>query len=957
MVLSSILVVCLCSACDGSHGPAMSNQFADRQESEENAADATHAAAEVGIRPKNSDGNDDNDGSEEWGTRNNSMTGWPDWRPATDAERIHVVAINEGDQMPAVSGTLAQVAIGTEPAPDWQCTPVDPLAQMPPSDPCFRATLSFENQVTLEWRVVNSGLLVYIYDDFGPNYDDVGFKAAICQSDLDDGCSTSFRVSKGGFYRWQLMVENGHGRRTHIPASITIPAPFAPTEISGGGFVDVLAPTNRTFSWFPDPRNEWLDKSIETAWVELRAPGSYFWDNRHYPRYGGEASFTVPKSALSETGEINYGVRDCHLPANSSTKFCSRPATVGFHIGSDRFLGSKLVYIESGDDLELSFTNNSGNVRILSSPTLIPEWNGWPMVITAGSSYTIDSSLLTPGRHKVELVSCMWQTQTCSNRKQADNAARTGILHQIPPGYYYQGDLIATLYTDSESPSQLIVAPITGMVHFESAATVHNIEEGAPIAYVITAPSDVLYVLVDSPVEWTLERDYTYDFYPGVAHTVLGSGHPLDITYDNLGGIWLSNEFSNSIEHVMPGGTVESIIVPLARNPSSTPLPFAVVKPFALPLSEQQTVSTRISALAERATRVESKMWFTQGGGLLGGLVNSKNHSRVISYDPSLSDSPDTVYDDRLCVYNIPTDDSNGFGNNQVIGLTASRNRIWIGEIRGFFDEAPSSISSFIANPNQCENLLNFDDPNALAMQDLQYCGPGRSPEQDGCMEKNLLSKLPPGLKVAHLEADPVDGSVWFTDAHGKYLGNLNPDRDNAIRIHRFPDTHSKPFDGMPGFGGFAWSLRVDNSAVYLAEYATLHILRFDKPSSTFDEIHIPGTSSQVTLHSLDIDSQTDRLWFTLANEVRVPMKKDASKIGYINLSDWRDHIADPVRTDSISAVIYRGLDTIPASIEHPNEHQAFRGIAIDPGSGKIALATMWRRQITELTPNPGFWP
>lgn len=224
-------------------------------------------------------------------------------------------------------------------------------------------------------------------------------------------------------------------------------------------------------------------------------------------------------------------------------------------------------------------------------------------------------------------------------------------------------------------------------------------------------------------------------------------------------------------------------------------------------------------------------------------------------------------------------------------------------------------------------------------------------------MEKNLLSKLPSGLKVAHLEADPVDGSVWFTDAHGQYLGNLNPDYDNALTIYRFPDTHSEPFDGMFGFGGFAWSLRVDSSAVYLAEYATLHILRFDKASSTFDEIQIPSTSSDVTLHSLDIDSQADRLWFTLSNEVHLTEKKDASTIGYISLSDWRDHIADPVRADSISAVIYRGLDTIPASEEHPNEHQAFRGIAIDPGSGKIAIATMWRRQITELTPNPGFWP
>ena len=811
--------------------------------------------------------------------------------------------------------------------------------------------------MTLEWRVVNSAPLVYVYDDFGPNYNDVGIKAAVCKFGADDGCSTSFRVSEGGFYRWQLMVENSRGQRTHVPVSITIPAPFAPTEVAGGGFVDMLAPTSRTFSWFPDSRNKWLAEDVDTAWIELRPPGSYLWSPSHYTRLGPEASFTVPESALTEPGQVVYGVRDCHLPPNSTTKFCSRSVSVGFHIGPARFRGRKLAYTESGNDLEILFTTDSGNARLLSSPTLIPELNGWPIAITTGSSYTIDSRLLTPGRHKIELVSCLWQTQTCSNRKDADHAAKAGILHHMPPGYYHQGDLIATLDSGDESPSQLIYAPATGVVYFESAATVHSVEQGAPVAYVITASRDVLYVLVDSPVNWDLGRDYTEDFYPGVAHTVLGGGQPLDITYDTLGGIWLLNEFSNNIEHVTPTGTVESITVPLARNPSSTPFPFATVKPFALTAGEQNSVPAAITSLAERAAKVESQIWFTQGGGLLRDIADKRNHSRVISYDPSLSDSPSTVYDDRLCVYNVPSDDAKGFGNNQVIGLTATRNRIWIGEIRGFFDEVASSISSFIPNPSQCENLLNFDDPQALANQDLQYCGAGRTPEQDGCMEKHLLSDLPPGLKVAHLEADPVDGSVWFTDAHGKYLGNLNPDRDNEIKLYRFPDTHARPFNGMPGFGGFAWSLRVDNSAVYLAEYATQHILRFDKASSTFDEIQIPCTSSHVTLHSLDIDSQTDRLWFTLANEVHVSLKKDASKIGYIDLTDWRDHIADPVRTDSISAVIYRGLDTISASNEHPNKHQAFRGIAVDPSSGKIALASMWRRQIIELTPNPGFWP
>jgi hypothetical protein len=135
---------------------------------------------------------------------------------------------------------LTLVAIGIKFGSDWECSPIDPLAQTLPARPCFRATLSLENQVTLEWRVVNSTPLIYIYDDFGPHYDDVGIKAAACKS--GDGCSTSFRVSEGGFYRWQLMAEHSRGQRTHVPLSITIPAPFAPTEVAGGGFVDMLAP-------------------------------------------------------------------------------------------------------------------------------------------------------------------------------------------------------------------------------------------------------------------------------------------------------------------------------------------------------------------------------------------------------------------------------------------------------------------------------------------------------------------------------------------------------------------------------------------------------------------------------------------------------------------------------------------------------------------------------------------
>jgi len=808
--------------------------------------------------------------------------------------------------------------------------------------------------VTLEWRVAHSRPLVYIYDDFGPNYDDVGFKAAVCRQDTLDGCSTSFRVGNGGFYRWQLMVESPRGSRTHAAASITVAAPFPLREVVGGGFVDMLAPSSRSISWVPDSRNDWADQNIDTAWVEVRAFPS-LWTTKRYPRTGSGASITIPESALSAPGHFRYSLRDCHLPRYSDTKLCSPEKSVGFIVGSDHFLGYTPIQPESGRDLEISFTTDSGSVRLLSSPTLINPNNGWPVVATTRGSYVIDGKLLTPGLHRIELVSCNWKTNTCSNRKDAERAAETGYVQQKPAGYYHQGELIATLTPEDGSPSQAIYAPVDGEVHFESTSSVHKVKAGALIAYSITRNSDVLHIQVDSHMDWTLHRQYTDDFYPGKAYQVIGGGQPLDVTYGPDRGIWLLNEFSNSIEHVTADRKVETINIPLGRNPISEPNAFAAVKPFLLTIANSGAFPSSISALAERSTRIGQKIWFTQGGGLLRQPAGSNNHSRIASYDPRLSDSPLTPYDDRICVYNLPADDPEGYGDNQVIGLTAAGGRIWVAESRGFFNDKRSSISSFIPSKRLCANLLNFEDKNALASQKLQYCDTGRTPEQDGCMARLMPSYLPDDIKIAHLETDPEDDSIWFSDAHGKYLGHLIPAQDNRIEVFRLPDSHAGPLDGMPGFGGFPWNLRVDSDAVYIAEYATAHILRFDKASATFNEVMLPCPTSQITLHSLALDTVRDRLWFTLANESHVPMAVATSTIGYMDLASWRSYLADPPRSDTIKGVIYEGLDSIAASPEHPGEEQAFRGIAIDPRSGKIALATMWRRQLIELVPHSGF--
>jgi streptogramin lyase len=811
----------------------------------------------------------------------------------------------------AILAAWAFFTIGIDSSPDWDCSPVDPMSNKLPEKSCFRAILSDENNVNLQWRVKNSRGPVYIYADTGPNYNDIGFQPAVCDSAQGGTCSISFRVQNGGYFRWLLRVKSGSHHRVHVPASISVPWPFPPTELTGGGFVDVLAPTSRTFSWTADQRNAWADQDIQSAWIELLPPGSHAWEPTHYSRSGEDASFTVPQSVLSNAGDVAYGIRDCHYPPGSDRKYCSKRANVLFYVGSDQFLGQSVIYAESGHDMQLAFTDQSGDIRILASPTLTPARDGLAIVATPGSTHSIDSTLLTPGVHRIGLASCLLNTRKCSNQKQV-----------------------------------------------ERTNTAHSVEAGDTFAHVITAFSDEVYIVVDSPVEWDIGREYTEDFYPAVAHTILGRGEPLDITYDNNAGIWLINEFSNSIEHVSPTGKIESYTIPLARQFHSRDSPSPASKPFALSLYGEQIGPSSISMLAERATRAGHRLWFTQGGGMLPDLgLQIMNHSRVISYDPSLNDSPATPYDDRLCVYNIPADDENSVGNNQVIGLAATSDRIWVGESRGIFGLAPSVISSFVANPKSCDNLLVFENPDALANQALQYCGSFSTPEQDGCIEKFSLQDLPSGIKVAHLENDPVDDSIWFTDAHGKYLGNLNPDRAEVFELYKLPDTHSTPAEGKPMFGGFPWNLKVDKGAVYLAEYATQHIIRFDKATSSFDEILIPSVSSRVRLHSIAIDATTDRLWFTLANEARIPLHPASSTIGYIDLGSWRSYIAKPKDSEGIPAVIYSGLDKIKAPAAFTGQHQAFRGIAVDPASGKIALATMWRGQITELTPFPGFRP
>lgn len=843
---------------------------------------------------------------------------------------------------------------------DWECEAIEPSWEALPHNPCFRARVSSTNLVSLEWRVVDGvSPDVYIFDDTGRGYDDPGTQLAFCETVSAVSCSTSFHLVEGGRFRWKIRVQDLSGNSVHVPVTLRLVGPYPPLISSGDTHVDPLYPTERTITWTPDERNP-TDKA-EEAWIELRSAESLFWDRVRYPRAGPAANFTVPRSVFSVTKNPAYHLRECYLPDGPGSEFCSPSSVVGFHVGTDVFEGPVHRHVPPGEDYLARFSTLSGDLRMLVSPTLLSGAATPKEIPIAGPNYTIEGQRLTPGLHELFITSCAWPDMQCPNREEAGVAQHDGLLWQLPPGHYQKGELIALALSSDFSSIQSVVAPATGYVFFEKTAakmTFLPIKTGEKIAHVYSSFDSFLHLLVGSSEDWVIGRQYTEDFLESTPVSLADSESALDITFDNEGGIWVLNEFSSSIEHVSAENVTESIDVPLLRKYNPASGQEDPVKPFSAWLLSDQSTAVNFSSLAERVTRVGKKIWFTQGGGLnTGQSLERGNHSRVISYDPALEDLPATLFDDRMCVYSMPSDDEDGFGNNQVIGLAWARGRIWVAEMRGVFNEVHSVVSSFVPDSALCDNTMDYSSEQLSGQKSLQYCGAGENPEQDGCLDKIVLDMQPAGIKVAHLEADPVNDSVWFSDASGQVLGNINLDSKPQVVVYPLPDSHRKHFDRMPGLGGFPWSIEVDAHAVYFGEYAARDILRFDKKTATFDEMHVPYANAQVKLHSLALDGNRNRLWFTLCNETQAPLDKAGSTIGYVDLASWRAHVVSPEKWPRVAGVVYSGLDAIPPGPGMPKVHQSFRGIAINPVNGQLAIATMYRSQVTLLKPRQGFWP
>ncbi|KAA1194398.1 hypothetical protein F0M18_02910 [Pseudohalioglobus sediminis] len=842
----------------------------------------------------------------------------------------------------------------------WECAPMVPEGSASSAPPCFRASVFNANSIRLEWRVGTPGASVYLYSDTDPSYRDPGAQPARCPDEPDSTCSTTVTVEQGGTYRWVLAVI-GDNASFHAGTEVNVAPPAVPQVTAGGGFVDLLRPQGQVLTWTAPDSDSAAIGSPTGFWVEVRPHATVGWLPERYPPAGVGAEYAIGAGTFQAEQEYVYSLRSCHLPAGSTGKFCSPPVSVGFRAGYDSFTSYRNLTVPPGEPLEISFTNQSGDARMLSSATLLPQ----EVMPVEGTAFTIEGTRLTVGDHHISLDSCLLPQGPCSNRRNAVPAEKSGAFWRRREGNYREGEEIGRLFPADKSPMISVLAPATGEVHYLQSGPVSEVAAGDLLAYSITQPGDLMTISVGAPMDWVLARPYTDDFYPATALASRSKGQALDIAFDTEGAAWLLKEYSNSLERVSVLGEVEILGLPMPRHTAGASMAdqppgsaFPPSKPFTFNWGAMWWGRSSITSLAEKITLIDNKIWLTQGGSLLSDpLRQLPNLSRVIAFNPETAGSPTTPYDDRFCVYTMPADDVDGRGDNQVIGVTGLMGRIWVAESRGLLSEDQAYLSSFVPDPRLCDNLLTVEDANAMQSQPMQYCADGHSPEQDGCVEKLPLPSHERPIKIAHLEADPDAGLIWFTDASGQFLGSYDATGESGFILRRFSEDHLDAYDSIGKLGGFPWDLQVTTDAVYVGEYASRHILRFDKSSGEFSEISVPYLGRHSKLHSLALDRLRDRLWFTLAYECAVPGKHARSTIGYVDLASWRRLLETDSSSGNISGVIYDGLETAPACEMHPGRHQNFRGIAIDPNSGRIAIATGLREQVTLLEPRAGFWP
>ena len=892
--------------------------------------------------------------------------------------------------LPIIAALAAFVAISVlyltsslaDPAGAQQCTPIDPT-QPVPSDPCFSAELTGLNKVTFSFEVANAHWLARIHTDrsvrAADGGDDVIFNA---NANCSGVCTKTIWVDRAGRHRWHMKVidPSNTANGVFVTTTLEVPPLEIPTLESGGGHVDILNVTDQPVEWSHPGRDD-----VAHQWFEYGKTGLNQLSGELPVEHTGG---TISATSL-EDGDQSWWLRYCATDSMSEDPegLCSGEMKITFDVGPPRFKGQSRIYLDESSTLEERTLEweTVGDYDYALASTLFPappsigfnapvgDGAGGYVIVGNADSFVIEPAIIAaadPGPYTIHLAACDFGStdHICSNSWLIE-AGNSGTITFEPPNTtglgYQEGDTLATV------DGVEVLAPASG--YFAANGNNGNtVSAGGYIGTLYTPHYETISVVIGDATEWE-ERSISDDFLDVTAIESMTEGGPVDLAHDASGNAWILNEFTTGIDRVAPTGDgIDSFTFPRR----------SLAEPFRNPLAPDTNPSTSwMTRRADQVTRVGDVMWFGLGGHPSGKPDGIRNRSLILSWDPSKVDDSTTYYDERICAYVLP---GNG---NRLIGLDGfmqdGQTTIVYTDRGGVMGS--DSISSFVV-PDGCDNDFDFNNLDKHASGVLQDCSPAER-NLPGCVFRAAItgSELRSHIAVDKYLSLGAWIIVWYVDQNGQ-LGLVAWPKDPSHQ-EGCPDTGSLisvtapacayevalPDEGIVRKGDlvdvlqrtYPWALQVAEDAVYVGEYADKDVVRFEKdldcypwivavvPLTCFDELHVPFEDQQVQLHSLAVDTATDRLWFTTTSDNHNYREQDAGGLGFVDIASWTAHAADGV--SPIYATTYSDLASYNAGGDGSSATQGLRGVSVDAGTGRVAVADGLRRQILTLTPKPGF--
>jgi hypothetical protein len=772
-------------------------------------------------------------------------------------------------------------------------------------------------------------------------------------------------VSNGGDYKYTLestVMGIAYYANTSVVVPDLAPASVAaypdgssgnnievdPFPNSSSNYLDIKTGNQAGFSWTTPNAPPWDPSGPLVSEVAVN-PGIFATWNVATCQSQSPPCYPIPSSAFANSANsVNYAVRTC---VNSASTFCGPSVPVTANFTGAKFQGGARQYVQVGSNASVDWQSPAGQVTPgnfweVASPAIN---NGTPVVVQPSTSYSVPTT--TAGLENVYLLTCdliTFTQATCGgsmtmgsvNIQGLQQGQQAGTISGLPSGPTLEsaGAQVATItngptHTPVRAPAGGILVPLVSngstVTQGENIVEVSTTEQQIVVGSNSTfTPATFTYQPWTSAFSSTSSKVYSVNDEPGV-------GKPTKSATDANGNVFWEGEFNTAIGEVNTQTSVppSSFQIPVA-NIGGAPIP-PQSNPFSLdPLFSGPTVN---DALGEGTIYADGKIWAIEGGGFgYPNLGAPSNHSRIVSFDPTLGTLDDSIpgnFRKSFCVYSVPGN------NNEIYDLT------WDGKYIWYTDPGNKTIDWF--DPDRlkttCDTMLDYSklNPDNSVVGAHQVC-PINSPDcinQTPAFSASTIQSCPSGDSAAlKITADPNGHQIWY-DGFGGALGEITYNRTTGVVTSRQQwDCKTSPTYPIPAEGegnAIAWNMVADATNVYWVQSSDTELIKFNKLTQTFNAIPLPMGSRDIIL-SLGI--LNGDLYF-----VDQGGWGSTGVLGYVNTTSW--NAGNP------SGAIYTGLSSFNAANNAQLGPSAFDGISFIATTGGIAMTDYGRGQIYVLHP------